>query len=63
MKHETLSICNTPKTLAMAKLQGAKRKAKSESICEKNTDEVTRDMQPSTSKPMEHLNGKEKKAK
>lgn len=63
VKHETLSICNTPKTLAMAKLQGAKRKAKSESICEKNTDEVTRDMQPSTSKPMEHLNGKEKKAK
>ena len=47
----------------MAKLQGAKRKAKSESICEKNTDEVTRDIQPSTSKPMEHLNGKEKKAK
>jgi hypothetical protein len=26
-KHETLSICNTPKTLAKAKLQDVKRKA------------------------------------
>ncbi|CAB4025792.1 Hypothetical predicted protein [Paramuricea clavata] len=52
-KHETLSICNTPKTLAKAKLQDVKRKAS------KTTDDGTSDA--SRSHTLEQLEQTRKK--
>lgn len=64
VKYETLSICNTPKTLAKAKLEGMKRKSVQESSNQNKTDGASEtNIQVSSGKQVEPAGIKENKAK